>query len=50
MECRCYRGGDGRTRMTKLTFTFDDAMLLLLIAIMGAAVILINTFVPGLSL
>ena len=50
MECRCYRGGDGRTRMTKLTFTFGDALLLLLIVVMGAAVVLINTFVPGLSL
>jgi len=50
MECRCYRGGNGRTRMTKLNFTFGDAALLLLIVVMGVSVVLINTFVPGLSL
>ena len=50
MECRCYRGGSGRTRMTKLTFSLGDAMLLLFIVAMGVAVVLINMFVPGLSL
>ncbi len=50
MECRCYRGGNGRTRMTKLTFGAGDAVLLLLIIGMGAAILLINHFVPYLSL
>lgn len=50
MECRCYRGGDGRTRMTKLTFTLSDGLLLTWIAAMGAAVVLINLYLPGLSL
>ncbi len=50
MECRCYRGGSGRTRMTKLTFGAGDAALLLLIVGMGAAILLINRFVPYLSL
>ncbi len=50
MECRCYRGGSGRTRMTKLTFSFGDAMLLLIMVVIGVAVMLINRFVTGLSL
>lgn len=30
MECRCYRGGVGRTRMTKLSYTKSDLILYLL--------------------
>ncbi|MBQ4064797.1 MAG: energy-coupling factor transporter transmembrane protein EcfT, partial [Clostridia bacterium] len=50
MECRCYRGGNGRTRMTKLSFTAGDVSLLLMIVLVGTVILLINRFVPYLSL
>lgn len=46
MECRCYRGGDGRTRMTVLHLTAHDFISLGIFAVMIAAVILINRFLP----
>lgn len=47
MECRCYRGGDGRTRMTILTLSKEDYIFLAGILIFGASVICINIFAPG---
>lgn len=47
MECRCYRGGAGRTRMTILTLSKEDYIFLAGILIFGAAVICINIFAPG---
>ena len=44
MECRCYRGDVGRTRMTKLKYTIVDAEMLLLMAMFGAAVIASNIY------
>ncbi len=44
MECRCYRGDNGRTRMTKLHYSLNDLALFVLIACFGAGVILINIF------
>ncbi len=46
MECRCYRGGDGRTRMTRSRLGTRDVMLLIFIVAMGAAIILINHYLP----
>lgn len=50
MECRCYNGGEGRTRMKALHFSRLDLAALLSTAVFAAAVILINTFLKGLSL
>lgn len=50
MECRCYRGGSGRTRMTQLKFSTGDALLLFMIIIMGAVILAINRLAFGLSL
>ena len=47
MECRCYRGDNGRTRMTKLNYTGVDAVLLVIMAAFGAGVILSNHFLAG---
>ncbi len=49
MECRCYRGGSGRTRMTQLKIHTGDFVFLTLIVAVGAAIVLINRFVPGFS-
>jgi len=48
MECRCYRGDVGRTRMTKLKYTSVDAELFLLMALFGAAVIASNYYLASL--
>ncbi len=44
MECRCYRGGDGRTRMKKLRFRVKDIFGLLFSLAVLAGVILINIY------
>lgn len=46
MECRCYRGGEGRTKMTKLKFRFTDFLWFVLVGSMIAVNILINTYLP----
>ena len=46
MECRCYRGGSGRTRMTKLHLAKRDFLFLLLVALFIAGVVLLNIYVP----
>lgn len=42
MECRCYRGDKGRTRMTKLRYTRIDIILFVCMLIFGAGVIVLN--------
>ena len=46
MECRCYRGGNGRTRMTRLYITKNDVLAVLLTAVFIAGVVLINIYIP----
>lgn len=46
MECRCYRGGEGRTKMTKLRFRFTDFLWLVIVASMIAIIIVINNYLP----
>lgn len=46
MECRCYRGGNGRTRMTKLRLAAKDFIFLLLVALFIAGVVLLNIYLP----
>ncbi len=52
MECRCYTGGEGRTRMNVLHTTAKDIVFILAIVLLGAAIILLNRYFPlyGLSL
>ena len=46
MECRCYRGGNGRTRMISLKYSFIDFLSFALVVILCAAIILINVYLP----
>ena len=46
MECRCYRGGNGRTRMTKLHLASRDFVFLSLVAVFIAGVIILNLHFP----
>jgi len=44
MECRCYRGGEGRTRMNRLHFGGLDVIGLLLLVFFGTGILLLNYF------
>ena len=44
MECRCYRGDNGRTRMNKLKYGIVDLVLLIVFALFGTGVILCNIY------
>ena len=44
MECRCYRGGEGRTRMKKLKFKVKDVFGIFFSFVLLAGVILINIY------
>lgn len=44
MECRCYRGDNGRTRMTKLKYTSVDLLIFILMSVFGVGVILSNVY------
>ena len=43
MECRCYQGGEGRTKMKQLRYTALDAKAFVLGGVMLAAVIVLKT-------
>lgn len=47
MECRCYRGGEGRTRMKQLKMSGVDAVASVFTAISFAAVIVLNYLMPS---
>jgi energy-coupling factor transport system permease protein len=50
MECRCYKGGEGRTRMKQLKCRTSDILALLGVVLFGAVIVLMNvwakTFLP----
>ena len=46
MECRCYRGGEGRTKLRKLRYTALDFVFLALFSLVLTGIILCNTFSP----
>lgn len=43
MECRCYHGGEGRTRLRVMQSGARDYIALVLMLLLFAAVILLNT-------
>ena len=50
MECRCYRGGEGRTRMKVLRYGKADALLVLFAAAFIGGIVLCNIVLPYISL
>ena len=50
MECRCYHGGNGRTRMNVLKMKARDCIFILMSMAMLAGVILINIYANGYKL
>ena len=47
MECRCYRGGEGRTRLKQLSISARDWAAAVFMAAALAGVILLNKFGPA---
>lgn len=47
MECRCYNGGEGRTKLVTTKFSFKDALALLITAILIAGFVLLNKITIG---
>ena len=47
MECRCYTGGAGRTRMNILHSTWRDLVMLLILCVFVAGIVLLNIFAHG---
>ncbi len=45
MECRCYRGGEGRTRMKQFRLHARDGVCLATMVLLAAVLILLNIFV-----
>ncbi|MBQ7337331.1 MAG: energy-coupling factor transporter transmembrane protein EcfT [Clostridia bacterium] len=50
MECRCYHGGDGRTRMTQLRYSGRDYAMLAVMILFCAACIAFNFLKIGYSM
>ena len=48
MECRCYHGGEGRTRLKQLRFTATDLRCTVVLVIALAIIVSTRFFVPGL--
>ena len=47
MECRCYRGGDGRTKMKSIHMSKRDVFSFIALAALICGVILCNIFIPA---
>ena len=46
MECRCYRGGEGRTRMKQLHFSHLDGISAVVTGVVFVAAVLLDVFLP----
>jgi energy-coupling factor transport system permease protein len=44
MDCRCYKGGEGRTRMRQLKYSIKDFVAAFLVAALLAGIILFNIY------
>ena len=47
MECRCYRGGEGRTKMKVMHLSARDYISLAVVMLYFAALILLRIYVPN---
>ena len=50
MECRCYHGGEGRTRMTVRHVKAGDFVALGIVVLFGAAIVAFNILNIGYSM
>ena len=47
MECRCYRGGEGRTKMNRMHLSLKDYIAMLFVICYFSGIIAINILVPS---
>ena len=47
MECRCYRGGEGRTKLHVLRYKAEDAIAILAVTALGMGLVLLNVYGIG---
>jgi energy-coupling factor transport system permease protein len=47
MECRCYRGGDGRTKLHVLHYDAKDFMMMAVVVLFGVVLIGLNMLAIG---
>ena len=50
MECRCYRGGEGRTKLKELHYGKCDLLLAVLAVAFVAGIVLCNVFLPYITI
>lgn len=50
MECRCYTGGAGRTRMNVLHYNWKDFAAMAVVILLGVGVVLLNNVLPGIGM
>ncbi len=50
MECRCYHGGEGRTRMNTLHFSLRDLLSVAVMVLIGGAVVILNIYTRGIGI
>lgn len=50
MECRCYHGGEGRTRMKQLKYSWVDLWAFLVLCAMVATIVACNIYAPVIML
>ena len=50
MECRCYHGGEGRTRLNVLRYRASDWVAIMLVVLFGVGVFFLNRYGFGYSL
>ena len=50
MECRCYRGGEGRTKLKQLRYTKMDFVLVLFLVLFIAGIFLCNNLLTNISI
>lgn len=46
MEARCYHGGEGRTKLKQLTFSYRDTVATIVVLIFVGSIICLNIFFP----
>ena len=44
MSCRCYTGGDGRTRLRQMKMTYRDVVAFVIMAVICSAIIVLNIY------
>ena len=50
MECRCYRGGEGRTKLKVLKYGAPDALCAVFAAVFLCGILLCNIFLPYITI